>query len=179
MQKNFSKQEIEKIYKSGIQDDQNALNVTGKKRTFLQQRAEKKFHKIIVNHPDNPFGYRGMALLLQHQNKLNDALKNVFYAYNLNKKDSSIYLYIGNIYKAKKDFKSACVFYRKAMRNKNLRTSALINITFLYFEQGSKSQARRYATRAINNIRKTKGSLFGSFIQKLNEVKMLTQQTKD
>ncbi len=151
----------------GLAYDQQALLIKDKKERSKAQKNAKKYFKLLIKYNENSEdGYRGLGLVLLHQNRLKESMKFYKEAININPKNYSTYLSIGNVYRAEKKYKNACEWYKKSMKDENNELTALINISLMYKDARNMSFAKRYGRLALDIINDKKNEKWTTYFKK-------------
>lgn len=165
--KNFSSETI--LYFGALALDQQALlekDVSERKK--MQREAIKTIRILLKKFPKSTKGYRTLGLIYQHQNKLVRALSLYKESSRMDPKDFSIFLAIGNGYRALKKYTMAEKWYKKALVHATLKHLAYINLHGLFVEKGDTEQAEEYRKKALKIL----GNKKDQFSR--NQVKRLT-----
>lgn len=144
------------LYITAMAYDQVALKKGRHTMKSMQGLAKKYASLIIEKFPSWDKGYFVMGLVLQHSNKTGLALNFYKKAQQKNPKNTSFYLSLGNGYRAIKNYKLAQYWYEKALKIKNIKHLASINLVSLYEEMEKENLVIEYAKKSLELIRNKK-----------------------
>lgn len=137
------------LYITALAYDQVALKKDKHTMKSMQRLAKKYASIIIKKFPSWDKGYFVMGLVLQHSNKASLALNFYKKAQQKNLKNISYYLSLGNGHRAIKNYKSAQYWYEKALKIKNIRHLASVNLVSLYEEIKKENLVIKYAQKSL------------------------------
>lgn len=116
----------------GMAYDQQALLEQHEVRVAQLQSEAIKIAKMMQDRwPQQAKGYRLLGLVSQHQGNSLQAVEFYKNAYELNPEDPTIFLSLGNGYRANKQYDLAEMWYEKALAIENLKPYALQNLAAL------------------------------------------------
>lgn len=144
------------LYITALAYDQVALKKDRRTMRDMQRLAKKYASMIIKKFPSWGKGYFVMGLILQHSNKTSLALNFYKKAQQKNPKNTSYYLSIGNGFRAIKNYKLAQYWYEKALKIKNIKHLASINLVSLYEEIKKENLVVKYAQKSLKLMKNKK-----------------------
>jgi tetratricopeptide (TPR) repeat protein len=123
---------------------------------------------IILKDPLTPEEHLNLGVTYEQQGEFDNAIKE----YNLAaKKLPRAFLYLGNAYLQKKDWKEAENFYRKAIREEPENADAYNNLAWLYYmKKENLDQAEKLVQRALE-LNPAKGDIYRDTLEKIREMK--------
>ena len=121
---------------------------------------------IILKDPLTPEEHLNLGVTYEQQGEFDNAIKE----YNLAaKKLPRAFLYLGNAYLQKKDWKEAESFYRKAIREEPENADAYNNLAWLYYmKKENLDQAEKLVQRALE-LNPAKGDIYRDTLEKIRE----------
>lgn len=141
------------LYVLAIAHDQIAIKKNVATMRRMQKIAETYAEILIVEFPLWDKGHFIMGVILQHSGDAEKAIKFYKKALLLNPKNSSYLLSLGNGFRAAKNFKRAQFWYKKALKIKNIKHLAAVNLVSLYEELGNKKMIKKYATESLKFLK--------------------------
>jgi tetratricopeptide (TPR) repeat protein len=123
---------------------------------------------IILKDPLTPEEHLNLGVTYEQQGEFDNAIKE----YNLAaKKLPRAFLYLGNAYLQKKEWKEAESFYRKAIREEPENADAYNNLAWLYYmKKENLDQAEKLVQRALE-LNPAKGDIYRDTLEKIREMK--------
>ena len=123
---------------------------------------------IILKDPLTPEEHLNLGVTYEQQGEFDNAIKE----YNLAaKKLPRAFLYLGNAYMQKKEWKEAESFYRKAIREEPENADAYNNLAWLYYiKKENLDQAEKLVQRALE-LNPAKGDIYRDTLEKIRETK--------
>lgn len=120
-------------------------------------------------------GWSGLGLVYLHQNNLKKSLVCYQKAFLLDKTDISVFVSLGNIYRAMKKYPQALKWYKKSLNTdiEDIKLTSLINIATMFQSAKKDKTAKKYALRAlkiINNREKPLDAWIVSFKEKIEKI---------
>ncbi len=155
----------------GLAYDQLALRTKNLiKRQNYQRRAASYFKKILAKNPNSVQALRNLGLVALHRNKLFHALRYYKRAYCLVPTDVSNISSLGNVFRGMKRYNLAIRWYKKGLRRKESKTTSILNLAALYWDIKKKKLARKYALRALHDLRKKRDAYSIMFRERMREL---------
>ena len=128
---------------------------------------------IILKDPLTPEEHVNLGVTYEKQGDLDEAIRE----YNLAaKKLPRAYLYLGNAYFQKQDWKRAEDSYQKAIRKEPENSDAFNNLAWLYYTRNENlEEAEKLAQKAIE-LNPAKEDLYRDTLDKIREIKKRPRQ---
>jgi len=146
-QKEYSEEVLRFI---GLAYDQQALLESDlSERRSLQDKASEYALLMGRLYPASGKSYRLLGLIRQHQGNDKEALALYQKAYDLNPDDATIFLSLGNGYRANGEKAQAIQWYERAAAEPGLELPSFINLVALFEEMGDEKKAKLYAEKSL------------------------------